>query len=548
MALDIEPLHSSICEMLKKHESKSVIDQKLTSLYNPTGSRHLEDMDQLRYYDTMAKCYGVHYGHEDFCFVCNPPYCHFIPLLTAVHERKIDLLHLLEHPDRQGYGIFKDDQIGMDRYTSAFDIVMERDDAEILPLLMPEYTLELGPLFHLAIRHKAKKCFQYLMENYESIEKGRWDDFSTLKHVPTPFLLAMLSRVLEYAFNNLGYVTQLRRESAMHIFSYLEASDDVISKCNTTFLSEEKSDIIKSLLSTDAMRSFYNDNIDQLSVDGVMNALGEKIMPYLHFTENHPDPLELHSEVILQSCKILLDQITAQPVDGDGGFRSVFRKCFDTFCLVGSRLILAWRPSDADFFALRIGNNLTKLFLHYVMQCPEGTLRSRCVIDVNFVNYQMLGVERIDEVTQNETINTSRTFGGIHAAIVATYGCNDMKKVLSWRHLFWINQYPPFADMCSDLRSILPHQYYELYRKHQEEKKQELWELETSNRYVERQHSLLRAAVANNCVPACRSLLHLCRARLYELVPERRMIVYVSQFPLPKSLKLYLTLGVEPIA
>ena len=152
-------------------------------------------------------------------------------------------------------------------------------------------------------------------------------------------------------------------------------------------------------------------------------------MPYLHFTENHPDPLELHSEVILQSCKILLDQITAEPVDGDGGFRSVFRKCFDTFWLVASRLVLAWRPSNADFFALRIDNNLTKLFLHYIMPCPEGTLRSRSIIDVNFVSYQMLGVERIDEVTQNETINTSRTFGGIHAAIVAAYGCSDMKKV-----------------------------------------------------------------------------------------------------------------------
>ena len=111
MALDIEPLDSSIREMLKKHESKSVIDQKLTSLYNPTGSQHWEDMDQLRYYDTMAKCYGVHYGHEDFSFVCNPPYCHFMPLLTAAHERKIELLRVLEHPDRQGYGIFKDDQI-----------------------------------------------------------------------------------------------------------------------------------------------------------------------------------------------------------------------------------------------------------------------------------------------------------------------------------------------------------------------------------------------------------------------------------------------------
>ena len=91
-----------------------------------------------------------------------------------------------------------------------------------------------------------------------------------------------------------------------------------------------------------------------------------------------------------------------------------------------------------------------------------------------------------------------------------------------------------------EMVSILKHEKYEEYKQlAKDEFKKDLMD----GHLKHSEHLITKARQYMNSYKNCRSLQELCRVKLYEIVPEGKMSVYVQQFVIPYNLKAYITLN-----
>ena len=125
--------------------------------------------------------YLVQYGHHSryhHLEIAQHLHSDFKPLITAVQNRNYEVIscifqgievcqHLI-YPAAKGYGVFQGDQLMMDKQTSAMDIIMERDDLQMLKLFKFRTTAAL--LKH-AQWHNAKNITHYLIKKVSFTEE-----------------------------------------------------------------------------------------------------------------------------------------------------------------------------------------------------------------------------------------------------------------------------------------------------------------------------------------------------------------------------------------
>ena len=219
-------------------------------------------------------CHAVHWDHEELVWShvwlssfqpyfnniaqndCQDQYYRVQPLLTAVHERKYNFIRMLNSPnsrDCEGYGIFnRCDQIHRGRCLSPLDMAIARDDKCTMSMLLTSNWI-IGPLIHRALKYKAHKCFQSLIEGHytrdifwkKSPFYEKHDTFKMLEHLD------------DYICNPSGYASRLWKECAIHMLASVLA--DKLNGPVGNMLPDDLLEIVKHLLSFDDMRYICKD-------------------------------------------------------------------------------------------------------------------------------------------------------------------------------------------------------------------------------------------------------------------------------------------------
>ena len=472
------------------------------------------------------------------------------PLLTAVHEQKYGLIIMLNSPgsrDCEGYGIFKDDQIHEGRCLSPLDIALAQDNMHIMSLLLTSKWV-IGPLLQRALKYQAHKCFQRLIEHHYSRDIFWQKSPFYEKHDA----LKIFEHLDYYICNLSGYASRLRKESAIHILASVLADNKVNGPVERV-LPDDLLEKVNHLLSFDDIKNICKDQIG-------------KPLPYILYPfepvrrlhrqltgrqfNTYKDVLwelrwkvfdreltsEQHSCSILQTCRILLDTLAI----------AITSWVIPSKWLISltTKVVHIARYNDLEdtrsvCLSLRLINNVALLYLKRGLW-HDNDLKNfySGSFSVRFLSIGYLNVYQ------------SRRHGCKHELTMYNDVCEHLKLLVAYgildpgdlgNKLFWLASYQSILKMSTEFKSLFQQAEYESYRQFQDK---HITKLHQDNLSLEKS-AVLHSVIKTNCVPACRSLQDLCRAKPYSIVPHRNMQKTVEHIPLAKHLKLYLTLGVD---
>ena len=142
----------------------------------------------------VLACFAAHYEHEALLHEITPlcsPFCKFSPYITAIYDCNQNMLDVIASSahsyidtesevidyygigyrlgpvslSTEGHGCITNNQLlAGGKITSVIDIVLERDDMEMLAFLMKDFTGSINTLAGMASRFKSKHCLEHIQD------------------------------------------------------------------------------------------------------------------------------------------------------------------------------------------------------------------------------------------------------------------------------------------------------------------------------------------------------------------------------------------------
>ena len=357
-------LKDTIINFIKDKAPVHVIMSEFQAIY-----KHGNDLEK----HTLC-CYAIHYGHMDLVrelwpTAYNPDECDLNPLLCAVEGRNVEAIDMLLD---SGFNIdtvrYFIEQVDPSYYTyrikPAMSIIITNDDVDIMLKLMRK--CEGIPLAHAALKCDAEKCFKKLLDLKHTSLKATDSDGQDLLLAAVSSKLSLLENVISYGCRDHGQVTTYKHQSTLHLcvsFDIYGLHRDT-SKAN--FIPIDTPERIKQLLSVGARARVF-DQDKQLPLDFLLSQPGQQVQTRAEIQP--PYSLEQHSKVILESCELLLDQMSREA--------SGFTVPYQSFHLLQTYLqhiLLEFTQTkyvETVVSALDLIDNITLMFIKYGVDVHE---------------------------------------------------------------------------------------------------------------------------------------------------------------------------------
>ena len=472
-----------------------------------TPPEDLQDLsdNNLELY-TMYPCYLVQFGETDYLTTrtADHVYSDYKPLITAVYNRNhkaVEMLllnnHAVVYPDAVGYGIFQGDRIVIEATTSAVDIIMQRDDLEILNVLIkncinwrPIYTVVWDSLQKLAEKHNAHKCLNRIISMKDTmaytIPQGQY----------APTFLPSIEKLLTHiGLFTSPFATHLQCVHAVKMFSCTAGS---------TYSSADSSHG-----PTDA---------DALQCDD-KNVLQQ-------------DPTLLHFYVILNVCQLLLKIAKSES-------RDMSRYSYNSYLMIAASIVC--QSPRWDHIPTYLFIEIHKLFLQYGfphklhIDYTMLKLDDQCFSDI--------------QISQQYVYTTAQlTYAGVEI------NNEQMEKILMERHFVTPKSQSARVGILQNCVSMMPHHVFERYRlqlrasaKLKQIPQGKLFDLLFGSGGPIQYLPIHKELKFSDEDEEPRSLVALCRLWLCEHLPKGRMPLISTQLGLPRRCVDLLTLGTHPV-
>ena len=495
-------------------------------------------------------CHAIHYGHmnvvqELWPSAYRPDIAMLNPLICAVRKRNLEVIHLLlesgfEIPTT-GYYILTDGISATFLMRSAMCIIMERDDVELMPMFMTTYNDEYEPLAHLSLKLNAEKCFDELLNLKHASLEAKDSDEQDILLLAASSNLSLLEKVIQHGSKDYGQVTRYRHRSSLHrcVSSDSYTRQDG-SKAN--FIPSDVVDKIKLLVSAGAKASTY-DQDQQLPLELLLSQPGQQIQTRDDIQP--PYPLEQHSKIILESCKLLLDQMATEAREAAVPHRifSHLQAYLQGLLINHCTKFTQTKFTDSVTSALDLIDDIALMFLKYGVDIHEDDPDT--LLDGFFK-------QCITHTVKSRGESSTAKYLHEHILKLLVFGSRMTEKCLPGLRLILEHSPKHMKETVPMCVSMMDHELYQAFRA-DIVKEQEGEQSETDGKLVERRGSgrghmgeeTRRGEGTDNPyeIPGCQDLKQLCRIRIYKHVPKRKMVVYAESLPLPRALKSYLTLG-----
>ena len=551
--MEMEQLDASLYPLIQSKEPRAAILDRFNSLYG-----HLTHAD-FAYYTHLLACVAIHYDYKRLVQTISSdknvlhPSCVVKPLITAVHQNPgvSDIESLVIHNLScagclfdTGYGIIDKEGMLTDEQTNVVDIIMERDDDDTLNTLL-EYInityLHVGPFAPYAMKHKAEKCLKVLMKYYSKIKAKKLDYESLVRYSKNKSHCQMLERVLYLVSDSSGKASDYLCNVAMCMYDSLELEEydkalhlptDIMLKIKDAALMNEIIRVYDTLrfdgllTSDEIWRRLMVFPFLKQSKHGNLQRAEEKLKHLTLFplqskcdgsttTLKPRDLTDVHHSVLLKLWLYLLDRLQIGYWALDDVVQQILQdiSCFKC----GSKLM---RKPDFPLISKSLSflNKLSQILLQHRAMKRAGIRLPPISSEPRLLNQPTMPiVHQIDRhYYQNLVIQLAHGESGY------------IFEKLKTKAFYYGEANASEQKVAKIVMSIHPHFLYESKRCYY-----------NSNKLI---NPGPRLVILKS--PACRTLRELCRAKLYESVPDRNMAFYVQQLVPRGVIQDFLTLGV----
>ena len=284
-------LHATILNMLKQKVSAQSIWIEFKQIYFDTL-----DMNVLYCFAVYYECWGI----VPRLLQLKHTFSDYNPLLTAIQCRQLETIRKYltrRHVGEAGYGIIKNDKILNDKKYSALDIIFREDNCLLLDYVLPTITVEKEVLVELAIKHGAIACCNYLNQNLFCFAINL-----NISHV---------KKLMSYVCTEYGLVTYTQFLCALNLWSSVQKnyppankplSDDEIRRISKVLFDNEKNELV-----------FIGKRVSTYSM--LAEACFRHYVAALDKEGPSTIPVILHTMVIVHTCQMLLHQFKALSKD-----------------------------------------------------------------------------------------------------------------------------------------------------------------------------------------------------------------------------------------
>ena len=465
----------------------------------------------------ITTCFSVFHADKDdlkpslSAYLQNHIFARYSPLVTAVYAKNYSAVEWLVSLGLQSheayFGIIRKEKHILPEFHKPMVLAIKEDDVRMMKLLMPTYEGET-PLAHLAIEGNAIRCFNYLLKSKDQSLITKDSMGRGILLAAAGSLLPMLKHVYgtekdldirqhgDFGCNILHYCTfQHLHPRDSCFFHYLFHSEDLPYRLS--FLIEKGATALEK------------NNQGLLALDYLMtepSTLFRRMKDLRYVTL----PVKKYHKTILKACKVLLDQMKieshgTQPLVHENSLR-LLQRCINYITISSNSNSL--QRTLKGRISLQLASDMCKLLLNYGVSIHK-------VLDHFLLGYrnQVPATHWLQDIQQH--VQRLLEYG----STVTSRCVGDLLNVLQWA-----SNDPEETAIC----------WVILFK--------------CSRMMSEENYATLRIALAQNNsqlpgihnYPAVRPLQELCRLKIYDNVPTRRMIAHVDDLPFPKTIKFYL--------
>ena len=592
--MDIE-LDPSLTPLLQDGAPSHVILQQWQNIYND---------DSSVCYHVLA-CFAVHYKHGEILdhLLQNPYYrqellksCAFSPLITAVHQQdanyceKIGKIRLF-YMDIKARGIINGDNQLVMASPTALDMIMRRNDAQLMMTLLPHcYSGVLVPFLTLAKQSNAYGCYlciaAWILLDYdfrEDLQHLSPDlsvpiyphpeaDLRIVQRLPWIFRPQMIrypNQQVAYAnakrcANKLwsliqfmccasGKVTRLQYESICCWWVLLDVQNQGVYRIFHVQFAEwavrhiasgygdwvvDIDSHLQDVLPLEKIIDFVARSLRSATQELKRSQIKIHLSTYPYFTAS------TYTNVILEVCLTLLSKMHWFMVP-----KYVFIACLHK--IKGIYLHSCFghdAVSNNHVNTLITLNIMSVLFLFrkidsdFVCQDASGNCDCWTVSETLIISDYLTRFKDLTSASYNPTIHRHIHK---HLMILLAYGYAKLAD-LPAQELFGFRVTHMITNITHTIISLLPHDNFEAYRLMLMAKKQEYKEeseMDDDFRDAEKLHQLECDMVNSYDAKGARSLQELCRVKLYDDMGTALMWKILSpQCGIPQHLQDFITL------
>ena len=492
-------LHATIINMLKQRVSARSIWNKWQKIYHGTL-----DISVLYCFAVYYECWGLlrRFMKAEHSF------SDYNPLLTAIQCRKLEAIKACltcRHAGEEGYGIIKNNKILTDKKCSALYIIFHADSCTLLDYVLRMVTVEKEVLVELAIKHGAMAIYNYL------------NLFCFAMNVNVPHM----KRLMSYVCTGYGLVTYTQFLCALNLWSSVQKnyppankplSDDKIRSINKVLFDSEENELVftSKRVSTYSMlaEACFRHYVAALDNEGPLTI-----------------PVILHTMVIVHTCQMLLHQLKAPSKD--------YR--VDTIHMINSKV---------DQIRFHCFSRATPSYVISSMDCicKLAKLVAQCgyIRDLSWTEHI---IKTDQQFVSPRQVNCA----------VSKYMWTILAYRLPAKDGYFGIDYDEHADIVIPFvearTNLKNHATFEEYRvkyqwRYKDLAMDNLIREETKPSPDKDKIRVLTHIIANFPDDGPRSLLELCRVKMYRLVPKNAMPTVAKKLHLSHDLKKMLTFGV----
>ena len=445
-------------------------------------------------------------------------------------------------------GVF---QVEVDFYSlyrelTAMDLALKDDDVELMLILLPTYLGEVGPLAHLALKHRAEKCFQWILDNDHQSLRAEDEINKDLLMAAATSSASLLRKVIEAGYEDTSRTTRLKLQSTMHLCTSL---DDFRWSGMATAMPKEVYEKMKLLVSLGAQATVY-DSKNRTPLQEIATQVEKRILTR-DFKENR---IDIYNDLV-QSTHLLLETMKQETC----GF-TVQQNTF--FILLDAIESVCYSIKNGQQYEAPESRELT---MHLVQKL--GRLLLEYGADVQSENDTLTTYVGI-AIPPTTLLKRLCEFAFFSAKERAYRYYPEMESVLKHVNLLirmffaqgadpskdlqcidWIitdGKYAAAMDTLAIWMSLMSHSNYYWYRKHI------LYQDFINQRRIAQSNANYRwgenrkyaAQLMRNTCPV-RSLPELCRKTLYDYAPKRNMVSFAPRLTACKAIQTYLTLHID---
>ena len=571
---DYLELDTSVSHLVKHHAEVTEIVAAWKEIYGELGSHPRVACCTSVCINVLA-CFATHYEHEDLLHEIIPlcsPFCKFSPHLTAIYDYNENMLDVIYSASpsycidietginddvhdwdigyrlgpvcltTKGYGYITDDQLSVGgKVTSVIDILLQRDDKEMLAFLMEYFTGKPDTLVGLARHYKSKHCLEHIqgiMHADDHVHNNSHEHY-------TNSLIDLFYFVSSFH----GTISHLHIESAIH--QWHAFSRYRIGKTARSFMSTSEQHTLACL--TDGGKIKHNLILELSSSDD----------HNLH---------QMYHNVTLENCAVLVKHIEESVRYSSSGILPIRILAENIYNIYHILACFPFTSSDELLGcsrSLKLHNAITKIILQTGVQAPVSTKcsDSECLCSDRFQksDSECLCSDRFQKDSITKFFDIMRC---IHIRLKDSPSSLD-EKVLrhAHDHLMILLAYGytstqddrPFSLMnfrCPQFLlkgakitvSMLSQKLYNEFAESL------LFFRRSRDKYLTQEEGRVPLGI-EHCIATAnffgicygRSLKELCRVKLYQIVPKSTMPQYVEKLELSEEQKDYLSLGIHPL-